>query len=267
MKEFKRIMPESKYSLDNFMSNEKLARKLTLDDFVVGKVVYFDAVNRQFKVSLGNGFMGIMPISEASIYPTLHPDGRLTAEAYSIVGRIVCVKIAKIQPNKIVVSRKANMIDAFKTISNMENQIVDCYVKTCQKTMFFLDIGHGISGMIHVGELCTSRIDHVLDIGIKEKDYIKAIIKSFDSEKFHVNMGYKELFEDVSGKFNRDDLIEVISFHTVQTSNGYFAYVNPNTTAILDPLSDVPIPYGTRVVARVKSSAPNKLKLGFMTFV
>lgn len=267
MNELKKIMPESQYMLDNTMSHQKLTRSLNSDNFVVGKAVYWDSVKQHFLVNLGNNILGTMPISEASIYSTLNADGKLTAEAYNLIGRIVCVKIIDLQTDKIVVSRKANMLTAFDTISNLKDQIVDCYVKSSQKTMLFLDIGHGISGMIHVGELCTSRIDHVLDIGIKEKDSVKAIIKSFDSEKFYVNMGYKELFEDVSGKFNRDDLIEVISFHTVQTSNGYFAYVNPNTSAILDPLPDVPIPYGTRVVARVKSSAPNKLKLGFITFV
>lgn len=263
----KQLMPESRYSLDNFMSNETLLRKITLDDFIVGKVFHFDSLSQQFLVDLGNGFLGIMPISETSVYPTLHADGKLKAEAYSLIGKIICAKILEIQSDKIVISRKANMIDAFETISNMENEIIDCTVKSCQRTMFFLDVGHGISGMLYVGDLCSCRINHVMDIGIKITDSIKAKIKRFEKEKFHVSLGYKELFKDLSDSFNRDDLIEAISFQEVQTLDGYFAYVNPNTAAILDPPSGVSIPYGTKVVARVKSSSPGKLKLGFMTFL
>lgn len=267
MNELKRILPEVYYSLDSAMSLEKLERNLALGQFVVGKVIYFDSANQQFKVNLGNGFMGIMPITESSVYPTLRPDGSLTAEAYNLINKIVCAKIVKLHPGKIVLSRKANMIDAFKTICNMENQIVNCYVKSCQKAMFFLDIGHGISGMLHIVDLCASRIDHVLDIGIKPKDSIKAKIKYINLEKFHASMGYKELFQNLSDKFNRNDLILARSLFTVPTEDGYFAYVNPNTSAILDPIAGTPIPYGSKVVARVKSSAPNKLKLGFISFV
>lgn len=266
----KSIMPEAFYSLDNFMSYEKLSRKLSSGEFVVGKVISWNRVKQLFNVSLGNDIIATLPISETSIYPTLNPTGVLKPEAYYLIGKIICAKIISICNDEIIISRKANMLEAFDKIKNLENEIVDCYVKSAQNIMLFLDIGFGISGMLHVCNLCDARIDNVLDIGIKEEDFIKAKIASIDSGKFYVSMGYKELFEDVSKVLNYNDLIEVIALLPINSDkkpDGYFAYVNPKTSAILNPPVNSTIPYGSRIVARVRTSRPGKLKLGFVRFI
>lgn len=263
----KRILPEAGYSLNPCMTFEELQHHFYFNHFVVGRVLYFSAQTQSFKIDLGNGIIAKMPLVESSIYLTSRPDGLLTAEAYGLISKTVCVKILQLDYDDIVVSRKENMLEAFEALSNMEGQVVDCYVKSCLKKMVFVDVGHGISGAIRILDLCKTKINHVLDAGVAPKDFIKAKINTIDSENFHVVMGYKELFEDLSGSFNRNDLISAYSFFPIETGNGYFASVNPNTSAILDPIPGISIPYGSNVIARVKSSAPNKLRLGFISFV
>lgn len=259
--------PEAWYTINQDISYEELSRKLKSDEFVVGKVIFWNSSKNAFTVKLGNHIIGYMPIEEASIYPTIFPNGMLKPEAYNLIGKIICTKIIKILPNAIILSRKKNMLDTFKTINNFENKIVNCYIKSAAGTMVFADIAHGISGLLHAKELSASMIKDVKDVGIKEKTFIEAKIKSINYENFHINLGYKELYENLSDKYNPEDMLEVISLYPVQnTEDGYFAFVNPNTSAIINSYPNLVIPYGSKVIAKVRSSKTNKLKLSFVSF-
>lgn len=267
MNKLNQPMPEAWYKISQDITHEELSRKFESNEFVVGKVTYWNSSKKCFEIDLGNNLVAIMPIDEASIYPTSFPDGKLKPEGFTLVGKTICAKIITILPDKIVLSRKANMLEAFKTICNFENKIVNCYIKSAKGTMIFTDIGHGISGLLHVTELCSCRLNDVRDLGIAEKSFINAKINSVDPTTFHISLGYKELFENLSDQFNYDDVIEAIALNPVQnTKDAYFCYINPNTSAILNSVSNLIIPYGSKVIARVRASNPDKLKLSFLSF-
>jgi hypothetical protein len=158
-------------------------------------------------------------------------------------------------------------LDAEEIINTMENEIFDCYIKSASGTLIFADIGHGISGLLHAKEFSSCMIYDVKDLGIEEKTFIRTKIKSINSKTFHISLGYKELHENLSDKFNHGDILEVTSLTPVpDTVDAYFAYINPNTSAIINSNPGLVIPYGSKVIAKVRSSKFNKLKLKFLSF-
>ena len=267
MNTFNYPMPESWYTISQDTSLEELSRKFNSNEFVVGKVTFWDSTKNLFTVDLGNNIIGFLPIEETSIYPTRYPDGSLRGEAYSIIGKTICAKIINIFFDTITLSRKKNMLDSFEIINTFENEIIDCYIKSASGTMIFADIGHGISGLLHAKEFSCCLIYDVKDLGIEEKTFIRTQIKSINTETFHITLGYKELHENLSDKFNHGDILEVTSLTPVpNTVDAYFAYVNPNTSAIINSIPGLELPYASKVIARVRSSKFNKLKLSFLSF-
>lgn len=267
MRMLKYPMPEAWYNINQNINYEELSRKFESNEFITGKITRWNSLKNHFEIDLGNNITGIMPIEETSIYPTLNSNGTLKPEAYCLVGKIICAKITDISSDTIILSRKRNMLDAFDIIRNFENEIINCYIKSAKEALIFIDVGHGILGLLHVKDLSTCIVNDVKDVGIKEKTFIKAKINFIDYSNSFINLGYKELYENVSDKYNHGDIIEVISFNPVQnTENGYFCYVNPNTSAILNGPFNTDIPYGSRIIAKVRSAKINKLKLSFLSF-
>lgn len=260
-------MPECWYQVNQNTSYEELSRKQSSNEFVVGKVFRWCEAENYFKVDLGNNYIATLPIEEASIYPTQFPDGKLSGEAFSIIGQNICAKIKTLSPDNIILSRKANMEEAFEYIYDLLDCTVNCSIKTIKETTIFIDVGHGISGMIHVTEFSSSRVKNIKYLGCKEGDSINMKIKSIDKEKFHITLGYKELYENISDKFDYHEFVEVIALNPVQnTPNACFCWVNPNTSAIMNFPPYVNIPYGSKILARVRASKPQKLKLSYVAF-
>ena len=68
---------------------------------------------------------------------------------------------------------------------------------------------------------------------------------------------------------NRDDLTEATILKPINSS-GYFVYLNPNTSAVVDVPPNLPCKYGDRIVARVKgprNNHPDDLRLTFVSFI
>lgn len=263
----KKVMPEALYHLDNAMSLEKLITAQKEGKFIVGRVSSWDSVNQSLRVNLGNDIFGSIPLPEISVYPTVRLNQFITPEVYHLIGNNICAYVEKVTPTSIVLSRRKNMINAFNTISELKGQTIDCYIKSLQKASVFVDVGHGITGRIYISDLCCSRLHHTSDIGIKAKTVIKTKISDIDSTNFFISLSYKDLFQDLSSTLNIGDFIEAVVLDSIN-NDGYFSFVNPSTPAIVNPPSSLSIPYGTRIVARVKSfNAKGNLKLAFISLI
>lgn len=271
MNEKQKLVPERFLSLDNNMSLEKIILANDSKEPLVGKVVLWKSKAKHLDVDLGNGIHGILPIDNASIYPSLLPNGVPTASIRAIFGKPCIVSVESVDTTGtdpiIILSRKELMLDAFNIISNLIGEETECSITSFSSFGAFVDVGFGVSGLIPFKELSLPRIRDLSDMGLNIGDKITAKILSVD-DNFHVTLNYKDQFENIALTLDIGDLITVTLLDQ-HNSDGYFAYFNPNTSILVDVPVGGPFSYGDRVVARVKkfkSLHPSKLNLSFVSF-
>lgn len=267
----KKVMPESFYPLDDEMSLDKITRAKDSGDFLVAKAVVWNEASQSVMADLGNDFKGEIPLNEFSIYPVTRPDSSISPTVYSLLGKNICVCVQAICDNKIVLSRKANMLSGFNFIKQCETQIVTCSITAIANYGLFVDVGFGINGLIKLVDLTTSRIHTPMDLGFTSKQFINARITSVDSDKHQISLSYKDLFENEAFSLIPGDIVEVITLKPLnENEDGYFVHLSPNTPALMDPPNGLRIPYGSRVSAVVKpfrTKYPDKVRLRFLRFI
>lgn len=268
MKRIYEIMPEQFYSLDNNMSLDKLIKAKVSKEPLVAQVLRWDPILKDLTVSLGNGYLGYIPFDEISLYPVLFPDGNLSHSTYAILGKTILVYVLDITSDKIILSRKDIMIETFNLISNSIGKNIECCVSSFSSFGVFVDAGNGVSGMIHLQNLSEKKILRFSDIGINIGKKISAKILSVDDNKFHVNLNYKDQFENLVFTLKRNDLVKAILLNPIN-EQGYFASLNPVTQAVVDIPYYIHCRYGDKIIAKVKgprTNHPDQLKLSFVSF-
>lgn len=266
MNDVKKFLPERWYSLDTAMSKEKIIQSKETGNFIVGKIILWNPKKQIFKVDLGNGFIGILPVSEASIYPVLDSDGNLLSSAFHILSNNICVCVKDIA-NEIILSRKDNMLKAIEFFSNSIGKIVKCCITGFENYAIFLEVGFGIRGMLHIKDLTTSCFPDTRILGFEKNNSIPAKITSVDSEN-RIQLSYKDLFPSLSDSLQYGKKINVMVLGPInKKETGYFAYINPGNSAIINPPHGEKIPYGSIVTAIVrKPSKSHKIRLKFLRY-
>lgn len=271
MAETMKTMLEQFQTLDNSMSLEKIIRAKESKEPVIGKVVMWHSTSNFFEVDLGNGLHGILPLSNSSIYPSLSSEGKLSAALRYIMGKHIAVIITSVNNANstspiITLSRKELMLNAFNSISNSIGKEVECCVTSFSTFGVFVDVGNGISGLIYYKQLCLPRVESFSDVGISIGDKITATILDVDEKNFHVNLNYKDQFENLVTTLEEGDLI-IVKALKPHNDDAYFVFANANTSALMDTPPNLDINYGDNVVARVKGPRPNNPEQLRLTFV
>lgn len=266
----KTLVPERICSLDTTMSLEKILQAQAEGASLVGKVTMWNAQANRLEVDLGNNFCGYISANHISIYPEFDSEQRPSASIRALIGYPVIVNVIDVDLSNdtpcISLSRKENMINAFNVISDSVGEIIDCCITAITSFGVYVDAGNGISGLIHHSQLTTPRLNNLSEIGINVGDKITARILEVN-ENFQVSLNYKSQFENLAYKLNSGDLIEARILKRVN-DYGFFAYLNPNTSSIIDVPID--LPYGTKVVALAKKQSsihPERLRLSFVAII
>lgn len=265
-------MPETSYFLDNYMSLEKIIRAKEDGNPLVAHIVMYNCELKSIIVDLGNSFQGIIPLDEFSIYPIMRRDETIGPEIYFRIGKNVCVSVKDILADgTIILSRKTNMLKAFNYFSHCENEVVNCSITSIEHFGVFVDIGHGITGLISRNLFVTARIKTAYDLGFYVGQSLNVEIKAVNVENYQISLSYKNLFDNLAYVLSYSDIIEGIALLPVNENlDGYFVYLNPNTSALMDVPEGLTVPYGTKIVAFVKRfspSKPDKVRLNFLSFV
>lgn len=268
----KDLTPEHLRHLDISMSLDKLMDAYQSNSPIVGKVLWWDSKQSIFHLELGNGFFATLPIDLASIYPALQDNGLLTPAVRSMIGKSITVTVESIdttdQNTKIVLSRRDIMKGSFDFISNSVGQLVECCITGISPSGVFVDVGNGITGLILYSNLCASLFSDASVIGLTRGSIINARIMSVDNNNFHVDLNYKDQFENFAFILNAEDLIEVKLVKSIHAL-GYYAYINPNTYATISIPIGVPCKCGDKVIAKVEKKHPehpDRLRLSFVSF-
>jgi len=262
----KNFAPESSFDIDNDMSMDKICKARTTGGFLVGHVIMWNSEKEFLQVSLGNNFHGILPLEEATIYPIkTSPYFTVGATIYSMVGKKICITVKDVSEDAIVLSRKDNLLKAFEYIKKNSKQTFIAQITSLKDCGTFGDIGLGLTGLIPYKELTAARIAHPTDAGFELKQYITVKIAEINPGNYHISLDHKTTCKNISLDLRENDIIVATSLARVN-SDGFFGHVNPNTTAIIDVPQKVDLPYGSRVICRVKTTKSDKLKLDFISF-
>lgn len=265
----KKIMPESFYSLDTEMSFDKIKRAKDSDDFLVVKVISWDSKKECLQVNLGNDITGIIPLSEFTIYPTKR-SGQLAPSVYTFISKTVCACVIDSSSDNIVLSRRRNMLKAFNYLSSTQDEIISCEISHIVGYGFFADVGHGLAGLMHISEIAVSRTKEPGEFGFKVGQLIDSKIISINNANYHISLSHKDAFNNIADLYSIGDIIPGTILSPVdENKSGYFIHIHPAFGGIMDPPSEEEIPYGTKVVVRIKAfrkDEPRKIKFAFVAF-
>lgn len=263
------FMPERFYSIDETMSIEKLIQVKESGGFVVVKVIAWNLQNECLEVELGNNLNAVIALEDFTIYPTKHSDGFITPNVYTLIGENICACVKSLESGKIVLSRAENMRKALNFLKDNSTKIYSCMVLSIKKYGAFVDICSGLTGFIHVSELTRSFVKSPIDVGFNTGSYIDCSILDIKEDPCRIKLTHKLAVENIAQKLTPGKIVEVISLFPVSKSHdGYYVYINDNTSGIMDVKSNSKkIPYGKKVKAFVKptkSSKPDLARLNFL---
>ncbi len=113
------------------------------------------------------------------------------------VGDLVEVVVLAVKPGdkRVELSLKSALGDPFEEALEKykPGTIVEGPVTSIQAFGAFVDLGDGIDGMIHIGDMANDkRIDHPKDV-VKENEVVRAMVLDVDKDRRRIRLGLKQL--------------------------------------------------------------------------
>jgi len=267
MNDFSKNLPEACYAFQN-MSFADAQSAYYADETVVGIVSEIDSLKKEIHVKLGNNLIGYMTYDETTIYPltTRAQHNRpllVPIQIWTLIGKKICAKILSIDNEKIMLSRKNCMLEAYEVIRH--NEKLPFYVTAATKRNLFGDVGFGIQAKIHIRELCKTKLYSVEDLfNLGEMFYVKVI--GFD-ELNRANVSYRATFPPYNpAEYRVGDVFKAtINTPVDSVKSGFFTSISPQVVGIMDYNRLMPeINYGDKVEVVVHKITPLGLHLRFL---
>jgi len=141
------------------------------------------------------GVRGFIPASQVS--------RNFVENLEEYVGQTLELKIVELdrQKNNVVLSRKALLEEEYQKAKEeifsklKENMIVEGVVRRITDFGAFVDLGHGVEGLLHVSEMAHSRINHPSDV-LSEGDKVRVMVLGVDKERERISLGLKQTLAD-----------------------------------------------------------------------
>jgi len=143
-------------------------------------------------VELSPGVDGLVHLSQMSWSKKVRKPSDLLK-----VGDQVEVVVLGVKPGdkRIELSLKNALGDPFTEAMEKykPGTVVEAPVTSIQAFGAFVDLGDGIDGMIHIGDMANDkRIDHPRDV-VKEGQVVRAVVLDIDKDRRRIRMGLKQL--------------------------------------------------------------------------
>jgi len=161
-------------------------------------------------VELTPGVDGLVHVSEMSWAKKVRKPSDMVS-----VGDQVEVVILDFKPadKKIQLSLKQTLGDPFgEAVKKYPvGSIVEAPITSIQAFGAFVDLGDGVDGMIHIGDMVNEkRIDHPKDV-VKVAEVVRAIVLEVDEDRRRIRLGLKQLqptkTDDFIGEHNVGDTL------------------------------------------------------------
>lgn len=220
--------------------------------------------NCNLHVNLGNNIIGVIPRNEMDAVNC--DDFGMTRQSIckNKVNQFVQFKVKEVyDDHNILLSRKEAGKEAWAWVKNdlEPGMIVDGIVKNMRKFGAFVDIGGGITGLIHIEDISISRIkspEERFFIGQK----IKVVIKSIDKENNRIVLSHKELLGDWEKNiqdFQEKMIVEGTVKEADTYKNGLFIELKPNLVGLAEYKDG--FHYGQKVNVYIKKIINEKRKI------
>ena len=242
------IKPEISYDFVP-LTREDIVAAYSSGTTVTGYVESILPAEKILEVRLGIGIIGVLPFSEATMYPLRYSKKKkfnIPTNIHCLTTKKIRVKITDVSGDEITLSRKANMIEAYFKLQNMQN--ASMYITEVIEKSAFGDIGEGLTGKILINEVCRTHIRHIkhrLAIG----QTINVAMLGVDSEK-RFAASYRQTFKP----FCKEDYplgmvitAKIGDWIEISDTSRYYVEVTPQVAAILRVYKHYHLDYGTEV--------------------
>ncbi len=224
------FLPESRYS-PTYLPDWKI-----YPDYYVGKIVHvlpteFLAKSKKLFVS-GENFDGIIQEEDLSIYPvTYFEHSNMPRFLPKLFNGCITAKIIGFSNDVFQLSRKASMQEALSTLSIGKIVTAKKIAYLNQKTTF-ADIGAGITAIIPLSEVTSSRINDVAII-FDKMDYIPVkIIAESAKHKNRFIVSYKQTIPPKP--IQEGDIVRGKVVGLLPDKTGVFVELSPTQAGIAD---------------------------------
>lgn len=219
--------------------------------------------NYNLYVKLDNGQIGIMPREEVE---AINLDENGLPKINLCVGKVnkyVQFKIKGRMGENLLLSRKdvqKEILEYVKT--NLEvGQTVHGIVRNITGYGAFVDIGGGVTALVHIEDLSVARIKTPFE-RVKIGQKLNFVIKYINRETGRINLSYKETlgsWEENAHKFTIGMKTKGIVRETEKNKNGIFIELTPNLVGMAEYKEG--LNYGERIDVTIKKIDYDKKKV------
>ena len=235
------LYPEEYYELDNNMDINKIEEALKNQCTITGEVNFFDEKKRCLGIKICSNIMAEMPWEEITYNGNLtyYSDSKekIPKEVYGMLKRNkIIVKVIEIKNEKIIVSRRKNIIEATEKMKEkivLNNVIYGKISAICNKGLF-IDIGEGITAFCPTRYVSKSYI-HDMTKFFCNDPIIKVRIVELEDGKITVSRRDSKVGNYSNYKPN-DNVTVKIGTALINSSNkieAYFAEIEPDVSGIV----------------------------------
>ena len=261
--EYLKFIPEGWVENKADFSLDYLKTAFLNGEIIQGKVTSFDS-NYNLHIDLGENLTGIIPRNEVDFSNCDEYGFTKPSICKNKLNSYVQFKVKEIySDNQIILSRKKVNEEALEWMNeNLKpGQIVKGIVKNIRNYGVFIEIGAGVTGLLHIEDISVSRIKSPEE-RFKSGQKVNVMIKSIDKEKKQVVLSYKELFgtweeniENISEKM----VLKGIVKEADKQKNGLFIELKPNLVGMAEFKEG--FNYGQEVEVYVKRIIKEKKKI------
>ena len=174
------------------------SEKYKIGDRVKGKVVRLAEFGAF--VELDPGVDGLIHLSEMSWSRNVKKPSDVVKTGETVEVVVLGVNVAD---KRIALGLKQALGDPWDEVGEKypEGTVVEGQVVSIQKFGAFVDLGDGIEGMIHVGDISREkRIEHPKDV-LTSNQTVKAVVLELDKSRRRIRLGMKQLEPTNADKF------------------------------------------------------------------
>ena len=259
-----KFIPEGWNNENNRVTKENFKNAMNKKTIMQGRVISCDN-NYNLYIENADGLNAVIPREEIEAIYTDNLGNPKPHICTNKVNRLVQFQVNKFieNDNTVILSRKKVGLQAINWVKNelKPGDIVNGIVTNIRPFGVFVEIGGGISGLLHIENISVARIKNPNE-RFKIGQKIKIMIKSIDKESNKVDLTYKELLgtweENVQG-IQEGTVIKGIVREKEKLGRGVFIEIKPNLVGLAEPEENVE--YGQEVQAFIKKIVPEKKKI------
>jgi small subunit ribosomal protein S1 len=191
-----------------------------------------------------NGIRGFMPISQIDLYRVDNADEYVNQRLRCLVSEV------NPQERNLVVSRR-DLLEKEREEAReklwqelTEGQIREGIVRSVRDFGAFVDLG-GVDGLVHVSEMCWSRVQDAKQI-VQPGQKVKVVILKIDREKRKVGLGLKQLTAS--------------PWDTADANYGIGSVVSGKVTRLMDFGAFVELEPGVEGLVHISELAPQRVR-------